>query len=75
MKIDMLSLIQMFMLITFTSAFLIYISYFLKENILRVKLGIFVEVEFKNYAYLEKLTPRQCFSYFKYDIWRYCSLF
>lgn len=75
MKIDTLSLFQMFMLITLTLGVIVYIAYFFKETKVGFKKKILKILCVQNYVYVEKLAPEHYFSYMKYDIWRYCSLF
>lgn len=76
MKLDLDNMLYILIYMTFLLSVIGCLAYFFKKRISHQIEFILIKNIFLNrYKYSEKLEPKQYFSFFKYDIWRYCSLF
>ena len=76
MKLDLENMIYILIYMTFFLSVLGCLAFFCKKTISHQIEFILIKNLFLNrFKYSEKLEPKEFFSYQKYDIWRYCSLF
>lgn len=76
MKLDLENMFYILIYMTFFLSVIGILTYFCKKRISHQIEFILIKNLFLNrFEYSEKLEPKEYFSYQKYDIWRYCSLF
>lgn len=76
MKLDLENMLYILIYMTFFLSIIGCLAYFCKRRISHEIEFILIKKLFLNrFKYFEKLGPKEFFSYQKYDIWRYCSLF
>lgn len=76
MKLDLENMLYILIYMTFFLSIIGCLAYFCKKRISHQIEFILIKNLFLNrFKYSEELEPKKYFSYQKYDIWRYCSLF
>ncbi|CEH33974.1 Prokaryotic membrane lipoprotein lipid attachment site profile [Romboutsia lituseburensis] len=76
MKLDVDSIWYILIYMTFLISIIGCLACFCKKSISHQIEYILIKNIFLNrFKYSEILEPRQYFSFQKYDVWRYCSLF
>lgn len=76
MKLDLENMLYILIYMTFFLSIIGYLAYFCKKRIShQIEFTLIKNLFLNRFRYSEKLEPKEYFSYQKYDIWRYCSLF
>jgi len=76
MKLDLENMLYILIYMTFFLSIISCIAYFCKKRIShKIEYILIKNISLDMFKYSEKLEPKEYFSYQKYDIWRYCSLF
>ena len=76
MKLDLDNMFYILIYMTFLLSIVGCLAYFYKKRIShRIEFILIKNIFLNRFKYSEELEPKQYFSFIKYDIWRYCSLF
>ncbi|MRN24373.1 hypothetical protein EAI30_07065 [Romboutsia ilealis] len=76
MKLDLDNIFYILIYMTFLLSIIGCLSYFCKKSLShQIEYFLIKNIFLNRFRYSEMLEPRQYFSFQKYYIWRYCSLF